>query len=312
MADGRPSLVKSAQRVLEVLEFFDDEHTSASVTDISRSLAYPQSSTSMLLRCLRDLGYLYYNRYDRKYRLTTRSALLGCWAEGGRFRGGRALELVDAIAHRTGETVVLSNASSDYAVHHLHVVPGSKPGAHQIKAGGTEGVLHSVAGELVLSSYPEAQIKLALHRLNAEETDADRRVCVATKIEQLRSMRQQGGWSCGEIDGEPGAGVLAILMPRKKGGDRLVLSIVADRETLVNNQDEFLAIMVEERSRAFPDRDPIEMEHAELNSPAGGSDATDLGEFARQRQAGISERSPALARTAFGGTVLYSDRMVSA
>src|SRR5579864_6351280 len=107
MAAPQSHVVKSARRVLEVLEYFDAENPSATVGDISKKLHYPQSSTSILLRCLRDLGFLYYNRTTRKYRPTSRSALLGCWAEGGAYRGGRMLDLLDAVAKRVGETVVL-------------------------------------------------------------------------------------------------------------------------------------------------------------------------------------------------------------
>jgi DNA-binding IclR family transcriptional regulator len=50
--------VKSAHRVLEVLEYFAQGSGKATVMQIANDLAYPQSSTSVLLASLAKLGYL--------------------------------------------------------------------------------------------------------------------------------------------------------------------------------------------------------------------------------------------------------------
>src|SRR5690606_35115741 len=70
-------LSRSIKRTLEVLEFFDAEHPAVSVSEISRALGYPQSSTSILLKSLMELGYLHYDKVTRTYRPTARVALLG-------------------------------------------------------------------------------------------------------------------------------------------------------------------------------------------------------------------------------------------
>src|SRR5690606_23559085 len=50
--------VKSAARALRVLELFDELRRDARVAEISMRLGYPQSSTSVLLKCLEKAGYL--------------------------------------------------------------------------------------------------------------------------------------------------------------------------------------------------------------------------------------------------------------
>ena len=54
--DARPALdgdiVKSAQRVIQVFEFFNDLRSGATVADVASALRIPQSSTSALLRSL--------------------------------------------------------------------------------------------------------------------------------------------------------------------------------------------------------------------------------------------------------------------
>ena len=68
---------RSIKRTLEVLEYFDEENPSASVGGISKELGYPQSSTSILLKSLLNLGYLSYDDKTRTYRPTARVALIG-------------------------------------------------------------------------------------------------------------------------------------------------------------------------------------------------------------------------------------------
>ncbi len=245
-------LVKSARRVLEILEYFDDKSPSATVGDISKELNYPQSSTSILLRCLRDLGFLYYNRTERQYRPTSRAALLGCWAEGGAYRGGRMVSLVDSVAAKLGETVVLTSACIDYAVHHIHVVRGSSESAIDVRAGQSEPVLHSVYGELFLSSYPDKQISLALHRMNAEERDPSRRVNTATKLAELQDIRRRGCWLIHADRNNHVPGLVGMLMPRRKGSDRIVLSVVARSDVIRDRGAEFLQVIREERDHRFP------------------------------------------------------------
>ena len=250
MLDSSTHIVKSAQRVLEVIEFFAEDRPAASVTEISRALTYPQSSTSVLLRCLRQLGYLYYDRYNRTYRLSSRAALLGCWAEGGNFRGGRTIEMLDAISMRTEETVVLSAGNVDYALHHLHVRKGRGPRSVDVDARSIEPLLHNVQGELQLASYPDKYVRLALHRLNAEEPDPERRVNIAETALRFQAMRDRG-WAKGPHAHGEDVSAIAMSVPRRRGGDRLVASIVARSSVIEEQAPEILRIMVEERDRHY-------------------------------------------------------------
>ena len=66
------SVIKSARRALEVLEYLDEVRSDASVMEIARALNYPQSSTSVLLRSLTSTGYLSYDPQRRRYAPTLR------------------------------------------------------------------------------------------------------------------------------------------------------------------------------------------------------------------------------------------------
>lgn len=245
--------IKSAHRVLEILEYFDREHRTATVMDLSRSLAYPQSSTSELLRCLTRLGYLHYNRYRRTFSPTARVALLGSWVEPTLFRGGTVLTALDRVADCVGETVVLSTAAN-YQVQHLHVVDGTGENAVAEHAGHAEPLLHSPQGRLILSSYQDAHIRSAVHRLNAEETDPERRVRVPEMQEELNRLRTQGWVIQPDARGD-GTGVVAVLLPPRKGMERLALSVLASNEVIAARGEDILDIMLEQRNDILPRQD---------------------------------------------------------
>lgn len=248
--------IKSARRVLEILEYFDRDRPSATVMDMSRALSYPQSSTSELLRSLTRLGYLHYNRYRRTFSPTARVALLGAWVDPTLFRGGPVLEALDHVAALVGETVLLSTATN-YVLQHLHVVHGASKEAVSEHAGHEESLLHSPQGRLILSSYRDPHIRSALHRLNAEEPDPERRVRVSETFEELLQLRAKG-FAIQPEAREDGSGVIAILLPARRGFERLTLSVIASRETVAARGEEILKIMLQEREHILWQDPPLE------------------------------------------------------
>ena len=95
--------VKSARRVLEILERFEAEKRPLGVSEIAQVLGYPLSSTSMLLNTLARLGYLNLDPASRKFAPTMSVAMLGDWiaeAIGLNFAGlggGLVLATVGAV-----------------------------------------------------------------------------------------------------------------------------------------------------------------------------------------------------------------------
>ena len=65
--------VKSAVRVLTIIELFDDTGLAMTFTEVLRHLTYPRSSLHDLLRTLTDRGWLDYDRTTRRYSLRVRT-----------------------------------------------------------------------------------------------------------------------------------------------------------------------------------------------------------------------------------------------
>ena len=71
--------VKSAGRVLEVLELLGNVRKPLSASEIGRLLEYPKSSTNVLLKYLTNLGYLPFDPDTMHYLPSLRVTSLGAW-----------------------------------------------------------------------------------------------------------------------------------------------------------------------------------------------------------------------------------------
>jgi DNA-binding IclR family transcriptional regulator len=69
--------VKSAIRMLQILDYFDEIKREANATEIARVLQIPVSSTSVLLRQMYEMGYLNRSLGDRSYIPSVRVTTLG-------------------------------------------------------------------------------------------------------------------------------------------------------------------------------------------------------------------------------------------
>src|SRR3546814_11561894 len=101
------NVVKSAARVLEVLEYFSERQSASSAEEVRRTLGYPQSSTSILLRSLASLGYLNYEPLNRTFRPTIRVALLVAWLSEEIDEDRNPPKILRSQSERTGAWIIL-------------------------------------------------------------------------------------------------------------------------------------------------------------------------------------------------------------
>ena len=101
----RSQPIKSAARVIEVLELFTTDPRPLSLKEISTRLSYPQSSTTVLMKSLMSLGYLNYDPARRVYFPTLRVTRLGDWIPQALFGTGKIIE-VTGIGERFDKTIL--------------------------------------------------------------------------------------------------------------------------------------------------------------------------------------------------------------
>ena len=234
--------VKSAARVLEVFEFFDRVQRPASVMEIARSLKYPQSSTSVLLKSLVELGYLEPSPEDRRaYRPTARLTMLGAWVEPQLAAGGPVLQLMTDLGAETGDLIILGIPQNG-TVRYIHTVPATKPMRLHNAPGTIRPMATSGLGRLFMSAMEEDAVRDIVEHHNVAEEDAAKRLSLAAVRRDMAAIRAQGYVvSMDRIT--PGAGVVAVLLPVTHAGLPLALGIGGWSKTIKDEAHAFVQLM---------------------------------------------------------------------
>jgi DNA-binding IclR family transcriptional regulator len=252
---ARPELpegvVKSAGRVLQILEYFDEVQRPANVVEIAEMLKLPQSSTSALLRSLVAMGYLYFDRMARTYIPGCRVALLGNWVNHPLFMGGSALQCMEDLQQKTGDAVVLALRNGIWA-QYIHVVQATSMARLQVTRGALRPLAASGTGYALLATLPDTEVKKIVHRINAE-TRSGKTAAVDTDelLQTLAEIRRLGYAFTTDLV-TPGGAVLAMPLPVTDGGQALVLGLAGISEVLKKRRPELVGTMRETIAAHFP------------------------------------------------------------
>lgn len=233
-SNGSSNKAKIAKRVIEVLEYFDDDRREATVMDIVRCYDRPQSSTSELLSSLVDLGLLRKDPYSRSYSLTARAGLLGSTGQSGIVRDGRLVRLIDRMVAQTGLSVALFgmvglNAQIVTWRSGTRCSPSATRG---MRGGMQEALSDSTAGCLLLSTVAQPRCDGMIRRLNAEAPEDRKFSCaeMAARLQQYRDCNH----ACGPAGFGSSAKVLAALLPGEATEQPLAVGFVYGAEDQVN------------------------------------------------------------------------------
>ena len=226
---------KIAKRVIEVLEFFDDEHPQATVMDIVRRFDRPQSSTSELLSSLVDLGLLYKDPWSRSYSPTPRAAMLGTSVQPPMVRDGRLTGLIERLSAQTGLGVGVFNLVGLKA-QVCSWRGGKRPlrhtGSGGLCGGQQEHLTESAVGWLLLSTVPQPRRDGMLRRLNAEAAP-ERKFCFSEMAARVQRCAEKGHAS-GLAGFASNAYVTAMLLPGLPDNQPLAIGLVYESSEQVD------------------------------------------------------------------------------
>lgn len=243
--DETDHIVKSAGRVLRILELFDVLKREALVSEVSDLLDLPQSSTSVLLRSLVVMGYLSYNAPTRAFAPTTRLALLGSWVNGPLLSDGPLIRLMHRLNVRTGQAVVLAVRNQVWS-QYIHVVQATSPVRLYVVKGSRRPLACSATGLTLISDLPDAEIKRIGIRYNAEPQEVDVKVPVAALLDRVQAVRVNG-YAFQHDTVTQGAGVIAMRLPQfEKSNEWLSIGIAGPTDILRENKNEFVVALHEE------------------------------------------------------------------
>lgn len=234
--------VKSARRVFDVLEFFEEQRRAASAVEVANALGFPQSSTSALMRTMTAFGYLHYDSSRRTYIPTPRVSMLGQWISPALFTRGRLINLMEDLSARTGETIMVA-LRNGLSAQYIHVIQAKLPMRLYVKAGTLRPLARSGSGYALLSSYRDREVRRLVRLINTNETRPDRQVDIKALLRELRNVRSKGhAFSVNLVT--PGAGVVAMnLPPIAESNEPLVLCVAGLTDALIAQETDLAELM---------------------------------------------------------------------
>lgn len=230
--------IKSAARVLEILEYFSEIRRAATVGEVCRTLSYPQSSTSVLLHSMHELGYLSFDPQRRSFAPTVRVAMLGGWLNEALAPKGSVTRMMEELRARTQETVILALQNGVHA-QYASILLGTSPGRVYIRTGSLKPICRAAVGKALLVLKPAAALGRLVRRVNAEAEDASDRVDLNALTKELTQIRRQGyARSLGGV--RANRDVIATTLPSPPGQAPLAIGVGGPLERMNAIRDDVL------------------------------------------------------------------------
>ncbi|MGR3322228.1 MAG: IclR family transcriptional regulator [Pseudooceanicola sp.] len=233
------SVVKSAARTIQILEFIDYVRRDVSGSEVAAALNYPASSTSALLRSMVAMGYLQHDRDTRTYRLTRRTGLLGAWVDPSLIRRGTLVSLAESLSSIVGETVLLARRN-ELSVQIIYVADGGKNPAVPMP-GEQHCVSRSAPGMALLAMSDEKELKRLISRINADRPSNAPLIDPSDYAARLAEGRRQGRFTGPGIG--PGTASVAQQVRHHAAGDMLVLSVEGPSGRMSDRLNEVAGMM---------------------------------------------------------------------
>ncbi|WP_454644688.1 IclR family transcriptional regulator [Bradyrhizobium liaoningense] len=232
-------VTKSARRVLDILEYFDEAKRPLSLKEVCDKLGYPGSSGVALLKTLVHLGYLEYDKTSWTYLPTMKIALLGAWVPDGLFSRMSIIPTMERLRDRSGETVFLGTRSDLYT-QYVHVVHSARD--YGVTTGSIQPLARTGIGHLFLSLLADRDLETMIRRLNFAEPDRSLRVTHSDILRSVRKIRRQG-YVFGKGLLRPGGAIIAVLLPVAPFNRTLALGFGGTTKRLEANTDRYLQML---------------------------------------------------------------------
>jgi IclR family transcriptional regulator, acetate operon repressor len=209
----RSGSVKSAQRVLDILEFFASARRPVNLSSIAEALEMPKSSCLALLSTLESNGYL--------YQLTIGYYPTRKWLDAATVIANndpllaRIFSLLEQLRDDTGETVILARCAGQQIMY-AEVIESRSTVRYSAEVGQFKPIHGTASGKALLATLPVPQRKELISRLDllplTPRTIVDAELLMADVLAGIKR-----GWHMTVGENEPDVTALACTAKVARG-----------------------------------------------------------------------------------------------
>lgn len=215
--------VKSAERVIQLLEIFDSVQEPITFGRLVAATGWPQSSLAALLTTLVERGYVHHDHNARSYVPTAKVAHLGEWIQDTSDAVEPALlELLDQLNKSCGEIVVLAEQTGLYIRYVKVLLTEQRPLVTHTRAGVLRPLCSAATGWCLLSVQPDAEIARVVRDINRTEPAAPVRLQdIKARVAEVRRY----GFVVSRHSVAEGIGVVAMPLGHTSRGRRFAVGM---------------------------------------------------------------------------------------
>lgn len=232
--------VKTALRVIEIIEMYAREKRALSLTELARLLNVPVSSCLGLIRTLAGMGYLYEIERRQGYYPTGRLLAMAQRISQADPVLDRVYPSLVALREATQETVVFAKLNQESRVVYLEVLDSPHTIRYAPVAGEFKDVHANSLGKALISTL-DAPARAELLKKTSFTQHNERTLVSARAIEADLQASRERGWFLNL--GESIADVGAIAWPVTLSGIQYAISIGGPVYRIEPHQQEYARIL---------------------------------------------------------------------
>ncbi|MFV8816988.1 IclR family transcriptional regulator [Haliea sp. E17] len=238
--------VKQIANLFRLMEYFAEVGRPLSVREIVEAMGWPRSSVFNIVATMVDEGYLYQPAARGGYYPTTRWMDLARVVADSQPLPPSLHELLEDLAHATGETACLAAAEGSSVVF-LDVVESSADIRFIANIGQRLPIHVASAGKAILAQYSPEELRAILGRIDYQHYEEQSFMSAEEVQADLQAQAAQG-WYLNL--GMFAPGVAGIAVPFAYGGRRYSIAL-GGPVTRIEGRADVLGKLLRERVRDF-------------------------------------------------------------
>ena len=228
--------VKTALRVIEIIEIFAKEQKPLSLSELAKELNAPNSSCLALIRTLMSLGYLYETNRRQGYYPTSRLLAMALKINQADPILERVQPSLQELSRITGETTVFGKLSADKHVIYLDIVHSENPIRYVAMPGEIKQIHSNSLGKALFSEFSSDEQAAICKTLSFERHNEKTIVDTDEFMLHIQEEKKLGRYT---NFGETLPDVGALAWPVHLSGMLFAISIAGPLYRIQANIDEF-------------------------------------------------------------------------